>query len=371
VTEILRALFVGANPDVMGSRNPTAKEILAAGRGMIERETASDPLASARVALVLGEVYVALGDAVSGLQRVQRAREALRAEIAGDDPRLVEALHSNAWALMRAQRFAEARPLYAEALEMHRRLGGTSPITVAKCLEGLAVCAARANEFEPARRFLVEARPLREALGDPLRLAAHWHHLANLEQMAQDLGAADAAYTRAAEILPTEGNEAFAAQIAGNLGNLRLRQRRLPEAEAEFRKALAFVEVVFGAQSPRLVAALTHVGTICAQTGRAEEAEALLRRAITVGGDAAATTDISLANALANLGLLAAMQARLQEAVGWWERAEAVDARLRPGSKGHLEVLQNLAGAKEELGDDAGAQKHREQIEALSAAKGH
>jgi tetratricopeptide (TPR) repeat protein len=198
-----------------------------------------------------------------------------------------------------------------------------------------------------------------------MRLAAHWHHVGNSEQMAGALEAADAAYARAAEILPLHGNEAFAALIAGNRGNLRLRQQRLPEAEAEFRKALAFAEAVFGTESPRLVAALSHVGTICAQTERVEEAEALLRRAIAVGGDAAQTTDISLANALANLGLLVAQQGRLAEAVDWWRRAEAMDARLRPGSSGHLVVLQNLAGALGELGDEEGARKIRERTEAL------
>ncbi|MBK9386944.1 MAG: serine/threonine protein kinase [Planctomycetes bacterium] len=367
VTEILRAFFLGANPDVMGTRNPTAKEILAAGAGVLELESERDPFASARVALILGEVHVAFGDAARGVEHVQRALEALRREIAGDDPRLAEALHVNAWALMRAQRFAEAGPLYAEALAMHRRLGATSPALVAKCLEGLAVTAARAKDFESARRHLAEARPFREASGDALRLAAHWHNLANAEQMAGELEAAEAAYARASEILPLQGNEAFAALIAGNRGNLRLRQQRLEEAEVEFRKALAFSEAVFGTESPRLVTALTHVGTICAQTERVEEAEALLRRAIAVGGDAAQTTDVSLANALSNLGLLAAQQGRIEEAVGWWERAEAVDARLRPGAPGHLVVLQNLAGALGELGEEERARKLRERAEALRA----
>jgi tetratricopeptide (TPR) repeat protein len=271
----------------------------------------------------------------------------------------------NAWALLRAQRFAEARGFYDEALAMQRRLGTSSPVIEAKCLEGLANCAARAKEFELARSYLVAARPLREALADPLRLAMHWQSTGSTELMAGDLDAAEAAYERATAILPVSGNEATAFLLAGNLGNLRLRQQRMAEAEAEFRKALACGETVFGPQSPRLVVALSHVGTICAQSGRAEEAEALLRRAIAVGGDEKETTDVSLANALSNLGLLLAMQGDIAQAVGYWERAEAVDARLRPGSPGHLDVLQNLIGAHGELGDEARARNYRERLEAL------
>lgn len=367
VTEMLRWLFVGANPEFAAGRQPTAKEILDAGKAKLEQQATADPFAGARVLLILGEVYVALGDFATGEGYTARAHDALRAHIQGDDPRLVEALHVHAWALLRAQRYDEAEPLYTAALAMARRLGTASPIVTAKCLEGLATIAARHGDGTAALRLLAEALPLREQEHDALRLAYHWQNVANTHLLTDhDLAAADAAFARSIALVP-EGNDALAAQLAGNLGNLRLRQGDTEAAEAQFRKALALAEPVYGADSPRLVLPLSLVGTICAQTGRNEEAEALLRRAIAVGGDETHSNDRALANVFANLGKLLAMQERLAEALTCWRRAEAMDQRLEPGSPSHVQLLQDMATASDMLGDDAGAKALRARITALKA----
>jgi tetratricopeptide (TPR) repeat protein len=359
ITEMLRAMLAGANPEVTAGRDLTAKELLARSRTVIERNRDAEPIAVARASLILGEVLCTLGDVVAGELHMQGALETLRAALPGDDVRVFDALHQRAWALVRAQRFAEAGEHYEQALAMHRRLGLHSDTLVAKCLEGMATAHARTGDPTKALALLLEARPLRERANDPVRLAAHWHNVASTNLLAEDLAAADAALDEALAILPIAGNEAFAAVLAGNLGNLRLRQDREPEAEAEFRRALGFCETVFGTDSPRLVTALLHTGTICAKTGRAEEAETLLRRAIAVGGDDTKSTDRSLASALANLGKLLAMQDRLDEAIAVWTRAEAMDRRLRPGSAAHLTLLTDLANAREMRGDAAGAAEVR------------
>jgi tetratricopeptide (TPR) repeat protein len=152
--------------------------------------------------------------------------------------------------------------------------------------------------------------------------------------------------------------------LAGNLANLYLAQQRLPEAEVAFKKALAFAETCYGKDSPRLTVPLCHLGAIYGQTGRLEEAEPLLQRAIAVGGDDTRSLDLGLANAWSNLGLLYATAGRLPEAVTAWQHCAAMERRLRPGSRQHLEVLHNLAGAKDELRDSDGAAALRAEAEA-------
>ena len=364
VTELFRKLFVGANPEFGTGRDVTAKEIVAAGRATVEREVAADPFAGARVSLLLGEISISLGDLTTGEQCIAAGAAALRERISGDDDRLVEAMHMQAWAWQRQQRWADSGQLYEAALAMHRRLGRDSAVTTAKCLEGMAVAAARTGRGDDARRWFAAALPLREREGDPLRLALHWQQVASMSLLGKDHEAADAAFAKAAELLPA-GNDAMAAMIAGNRGNLRLRQNRLDDAEVEFRKALAAAERAYGADSPRLVVSLAHVGTLCAQSGRSEEGEQLLLRAVALGGDERTSKDPALANALSNLGRLAATTDRLAAAVDWWQRAEAIDARLRPGSAGHRALLADLAEAKERLGDADGAAELRRKASAL------
>ncbi|MBL9078441.1 MAG: protein kinase [Planctomycetes bacterium] len=364
-TDILRWLLVGANPEFAAGRDLTAREILFAGRGVVERALAAEPVAGARVALIMGEVFVTLGEFATAEGLYQRAYDTLRGTIHGDDARLVEALHQRAWALLRAQRFDEAEPLFAEALAMHRRLGDANSIAPAKCFEGLAQIVSQRGDCDAALRLLGEALPLREREGDPLRLAYHWQSVATTNMLAGRLDAADAAYGKAQALLPTAGNEAYLASLATNLGNLRVRQRRLPDAETFFRQALELSETCYGATSPRLVSMLLNVGTICAQTNRFAESEPFLRRAIAVGGDETKSTDRALASALANLAKLCALQDRLEEAVGLWNRADAMEQRLRPGSPGHLELLHELASAHERLGDELTAAGIRDRIDAM------
>ncbi|MBL8736626.1 MAG: serine/threonine protein kinase, partial [Planctomycetes bacterium] len=115
VTEMLRTLLVPASPETAGARDLSAKELLLAGRARLDAELAADPNATARVALILGEVFVGLGDLTLGEGYMANAERALRAETVGDDRRLVEALHTHAWALLRQQRFAEAAERFTEA----------------------------------------------------------------------------------------------------------------------------------------------------------------------------------------------------------------------------------------------------------------
>lgn len=354
-TEILRWLFVGANPEFAAGRDLSAREILAAGRGVVDKALDEDPVATSRVAMILGEVFVALGDFATAENLLLRAYEGLRRSIAGDDVRLVDALHSRGWALLRAQRYEEAGPLFAEALAMHRRLGIVSDTTTAKCLEGLAKVAGQQGEHDGALRLLDEARPLREREGDPMRLAHHWQSVATTNLMAGHLDAADAAFTKAEALLTPAGNEAYLANLLANMGNLRIRQQRLPEAEALFRRVLELSELCYGKESPRLVLPLLNLGTIFAQTNRLPEAEALLRRGMAAGGDETRSTDQGLASLLGNLGKLCAIQDRLDEAAGLWQRAEAMEARLRPGTPGHLTLLEDLARVRRMLGENEAA----------------
>ena len=365
VTEVLRSLFSGANPELAAGRDLSAKEILRQGQGAFEKVRATDPVVASRLSLILGDVLISLGELTTADNYLQSAEAALRAAFPGDNPRRVEAMHVRAWGLLRASRFAEAAPLYADALAMHRRLGVTSEIIEAKCLEGSAQCAARAGHIDEALTLLTEARPLRERLADPVRLSLHWQNTGNVLQLGKRYAEAAEAYAKAEAVLPPTGNEGFAAALSGNLANLYLAQRKLPEAEAAFRKALTLAETCYGKDSPRLTTALSHLGALCGQSGRMDEALPLLQRAITVGGDPTVSADRGLANAFSNLGLLHATEGRLAEAVDAWQHCAAMEKRLRPGSRQHLEVLQNLAGAKEELGDNDGAAALRAEAAAL------
>ena len=64
-----------------------------------------------------------------------------------------------------------------------------------------------------------------------------------------------------------------------------------------------------------------------------------------------------------------AMQERLEEAIALWTRAEAMDRRLRPGTPGHLTLLEDLASAKAMLGDEAGARALRDDAARLRQPK--
>lgn len=123
------------------------------------------------------------------------------------------------------------------------------------------------------------------------------------------------------------------------LGLTLLRQGRVDEAVAQYRRSLA--------DDPTQARVYAMLGNICMRRGEWREAEAMSREALRLTP--------GMVEAMSNLGLLAALQGRADEARTWYERALAADP-------GFPQVLRRLGDWYYEQGDFARALEHYRRV---------
>ncbi len=191
----------------------------------------------------LGALLFAQGDSERAGQLFQRSRDAYSYLAGPGDTRLATILYNLAGIDVEKGRYAEAEPLYRNALAIRERtFGAAHPITaeVANALGYLML----------QQKKLAEAEPLLE------RAAEAWR------------GA--------------EGAEAFAAVALANLALLRWRQGKLIQAESLYRQAIEIEEKVFGAQHPEAAATLMSFAALQQARGAISQSVSTYQRALAI-----------------------------------------------------------------------------------------
>ncbi|MEM6609896.1 MAG: tetratricopeptide repeat protein [Pseudomonadota bacterium] len=210
-------------------------------------------------------------------------------------------------------RFAEAEPLYREALEITRAaLGATHPDSAIRLnnLAGVLRATGRYEEAEPLFREALEIR--RAALG-----AAH----------------------------PGTANG------LNNLAGLLWATERFEEAEPLFREALEITRAALGATHPDTAIRLNNLAELLRATGRYEEAEPLYREALEITRTTFGSTHPDTARYLNNLAVLLAQTDRYDEALPMMRDAIAIrEAALGPAHPNTQSSRASLAAMERDAG---------------------
>lgn len=209
------------------------------------------------------------------------------------------------------------------------------------------------------------------------------HGLADLWRIHMDAGNAfyasgcieEAEREFQASLNLTEADPDGLSAVAMNLNNLamvRVRQARLNDAVALFRRAATIVQAQSGPSSPELARILNNEATTFRKMGDHGQADTLFRRALDVQVAVHGPTSPEVACTLNNLALNLASQSRYTEAYAIYRQALAIDElRLGPDHRDVGATLNNLALLLANVGRYADAEAlGRRELRIFEAAYG-
>jgi tetratricopeptide (TPR) repeat protein len=202
-------------------------------------------------------------------------------------------LNDLATALSNQAKFAEAEPLYREALRIYRQTLPTKHPKLAETLNNLALLLERQNRFQEAEPLYGEALKIyRDAFNPPSAdLAACLSNMGLLLRRKGQLSEAEQHFREALQIArDTTSGYPFTANTLNGLADVRLEQGAAAEAEPMFRQALALLDETgtpeqwkFGIVHYGLGRALTALGRHADAEKELLEAEQILAAGDAVG----------------------------------------------------------------------------------------
>ena len=229
-----------------------------------------------------------LGELLKEMAKYAEAQPHLQAAMALADNDIDRAIAITELALLYNEQdhWAEAEPLYRQALSMSEKSYGPEHPEVATDLNNLAQLLQETNR-------LAEAEPLtRRAL-------------------AIDEKSYGAEHPKVATVI-------------NNLASLMYATNRLAEAEPLLKRALAIDEKSYGPEHPKVANALNNLASLMYATNRLAEAEPLLKRALAIDEKSYGPEHPKVANALNNLAQLFKTTNRLTEAEPLQRRAVVI-----------------------------------------------
>ncbi|RJP33183.1 MAG: hypothetical protein C4547_12740 [Phycisphaerales bacterium] len=286
VTEFLTDMLASADPDEMGRKDATVREVLdAASRRVDEGTLADKPQIEAAVHRVLGASFSSLGASEPAHRHAARAKE-LYEQIEGPDSeetlrqaiRLADVLRS-------LGKVDEAEAAFRETADRIAGALGRRHLLMAQCLRGLSGVLRDRKLPDEAEPPGAEAVEIQRALGET-ETDEYASALNDLAIVYQDQGRMDDALTLQLEALDTfrriYGDDHQATAVARfNVAVLYTQQARFPEAETIYQEALATMRRVYGDEHPTTVTCLNSLGLLYVKQKRLPEARQALTESLT------------------------------------------------------------------------------------------
>ncbi|MDQ3287320.1 MAG: serine/threonine-protein kinase [Pseudomonadota bacterium] len=325
VKALVLRLFQGADPQLSGGAQLTARELLDRGWSGIQAELAGEPDVRVELLDTIGEAYRQLGlydradplfeqallDARASTGSPLLVARALRSlgRLRGDqgrhdesEPMLRDALdryrsalgdrHPEVAAtldevgLVRFRRgdAAGAEDIYRRALEMRRALLGYEHVDVADSLDSLGLTLRQRGEYAAAEPLHSEALALRRRLLPPTHpnLARSMSDLALVRTDLGEYDSAEALYREARTIMAQAygARHPHVATVANNLARLLQVQRRFDEAVPLLRQALDIRREALGERHETVALTFNDLGLTLGESGDLAGAEVAYGQAL-------------------------------------------------------------------------------------------
>jgi eukaryotic-like serine/threonine-protein kinase len=319
----------------------------------LEAQFAGQPQVRADLHVAIGEAYRTLGmddRAELHLRRALALRSArdhgAGSEEAGELER-ARGLTALAGVLQHRGQYAEAEPMYREALDLFRKELGPENPDGARVLVELATLLA--NRRDPGAPDLFdEAIALsRRVHGDGSgEVAGAMSNYGEMVRRNGDLAGAEAAHGAAlkARRASPNGDTKDVAISLNNLANVLTEAGRYAEAEPLQRESLDLQRRLRGAEHPDAVASLHNLANTWRAMGMVAEAEAAFREAIALHRRLQPeANDPSLARSLTGLALVLQARSDYAAAEPMMREASAIFATLGPEHPDYATSLCNLA----------------------------
>jgi len=390
VSAFLTELFTEADPNATSSRDVTVRDILDRGATRVLTELDDEPESRATFALVIGQVYQALGEYEAAEPLLDSAL-ALRLRQGDTNPEgLGDAYVENAAWAYNVGDYAGAIDFAQQAVDAYRRAPDVDMHTLADAIGWLADANAAAGDLARAETLIREAvtmhrdadpdanQPLATALvslEDILRTAGqvdeavlvgvealdmtrrvygveHLEVANALNQLASSLNAAG----RTDEAVPLveqsldirraafSGPHAETASSLGNLANMLSNLGRNQDAVSPRRESVQMLRAIFPDEHPYVAGSLAALGNVLLRADSLDAAESVLAESLTLSRVAFGPDHPQVASPLIGLGVLYRRTGRYAQSLELLR--EAHDIRTKTLPPGHF----NVAAAALEVG---------------------
>ena len=297
---------------------------------------------------------------------------AIREKVLGPDhPGLATALYSLARLYVRQGRYAEAEPLFQQDRAITEKALGPDHPDLAATLSNLGQLYRRQSRYAEAEPLFQQALAIREkVLGpDHPSLATTLNNLAQLYADQGRYAEAEPLFQQARIIYEKAlgPDHPYLATTLGNLAGLYVHQGRYAEAEPLFQQAQAIEEKALGPDHPSLATTLNNLAGLYVRQGRYAEAEPLLQQDRAITEKALGPDHPDLAATLSNLGKLYHKQSRYAEAEPLYQQARAITEKaLGPDHPSLATTLHSLARLYADQGRYAEAEPLYQQARAIT-----
>ncbi len=221
-----------------------------------------------------------------------------------DHPDTGTALSNLALVYADTGRYAEADPLYKQALSIFEKALGSDHPDTGTALSNLAALYAATGRYAEAEPLYKQALSIFEKILGPDHsdTGTFLNNLALLYARTGRYAEAEPLYKRALSIREKAlgPDHPDTGTALNNLAHLYTNTGRYTEAEPLYKRALSICEKALGPDHPDTGTSLNNLAALCAYTGRYAEAEPLYKRALSISEKALGPyhpdTEISLNN---------------------------------------------------------------------------
>ncbi|HST45954.1 MAG TPA: serine/threonine-protein kinase, partial [Luteimonas sp.] len=358
VKALVLRLFEGADPQVSGNAQLTARELLDRGWSGIRTELAGQPEIRIELLDTVGEAYRQLG--------LYDRAEPLFLQALAD----AEAIAATPQAGARARRslgrlrsdqgrHEEAEPLLREALAGYRDGLGARHAEVATTLDELGLVRFRRGDTEAAGQLHRDALAMRRALfgNEHAQVADSLDALGLVLRQRGEYAAAEPLHSEALAIrrrLLPAGHPGLARSMS-DLALVRTDLGEHDSAEALYREAYAIMARAHGPRHPHVATIGNNLARLLQVQRRFDEAIPLLREALAIRREALGANHETVALAWNDLGLTLAEGGDADGARAAYLQALAAYA---PEHHWRAATVFNLGRLAEDRGDYADAERH-------------
>uniref|UniRef100_UPI004055B298 tetratricopeptide repeat protein n=1 Tax=Candidatus Electronema sp. TaxID=2698783 RepID=UPI004055B298 len=262
-------------------------------------------------------------------------------EAEGESAELGRVLHELALLRKNQGKYAEAEPLYLQAIAVKEKAFGKDHPDVAEALNDLAVlywCEENYGEAEPL--YLCALAVKEQFFGkDHPSVAQTLNDFAILYRKQGRMEEAKSLHLRALEIREKNfGKEHLdISESLNNLGFLYEKQENYLEAEKLYLRSFSIKEKLLGKEHPKIALSLTNLADLYRLQGRYNKAEPLLHRALQIREHKFGKDHSSLSITLRSLANLRRDQGRYEEAEPLFQRALVIMKEKLPA--GHSRIV--------------------------------
>lgn len=317
VSSYLRAVLFETAPDQRRGEPVTYRALLDRARDSLEKQLHDDPDTIAELLRTLGEVYADLGYLEDARDVRAREVELRRGLPDGDRLKLAEAINNLGAVLYRMRRYAAAETHYREAIALKRAIGVPEHKLIPSS-NPLASILMHQGRFAEARRLFHQGLELRVLHDGPdsRRVASSLLHLADLHHTLDELEKAETLLRRALRIRREayDPGHTRVATVHHDLGSVLLAQDNVTAAEAELTTAFRLREVRLSSEHPHVARSRKEMGALFLRQGEPAKARPLLESALTVLRAHHAASDRTVAEAVSLLGACLGAEGRHEEA---------------------------------------------------------